>query len=69
MEIINIKLVKNAKIKNRHNNYVFGKQKIMEIYFNDETVRYIDLIAKKDITDVSYLKVQYDESSKITEII
>lgn len=55
--IVKIYELKNAFIENLHHEVGYGKQKVLGIEYKDGTTRYIDLIAKLDITDVDYLNV------------
>ena len=55
--IIEIRKIKNIRIKNIHNNMIYPIQDILEITFENGKERIIDLMSKKDITDINYFKV------------
>lgn len=59
-DIIKIELVKNARIQNTHNSFIFPKQYIIKVYYRNNKLRILDLFSKRDITDIDYFKI-YDE--------
>ena len=56
-DIIKIELIKNVRIKNTHNNFIFPSQNIMKVYFRNNKIRILDLFSCKDITDIDYFEV------------
>lgn len=67
-DIIKIELIKDVRIKNTHNNFIFPKQNIMKVYFRNNKIRVLDLFSCKDITDVDYFEIVKEISSK-TKVI
>lgn len=57
MKIIKIEYVDNVRYKNLHNNMIFPMQSILRIYFNNNTMRVIDLFSEKDTTDIDYYEI------------
>ena len=63
-DIIKIELIKNVRIKNTHNNFIFPSQNIMKVYFRNNKIRILDLFSCKDITDIDYFEVVNGISTK-----
>ena len=63
-DIIEILQVKNVRIKNTHNNYIFPYQNIMKITFRNGETRFLDLFSRRDMTDVDYFKIITTEKTK-----
>lgn len=63
-DIIKIELIKNVRIKNTHNNFIFPIQNIMKVYFRNNKIRVLDLFSCKDITDIDYFEVVNGISTK-----
>ena len=61
-DIIRITKTDFVQVENTHNGFMFPVQNILEIEYRDGGVRVLDLMAQRDITDISYLVVH--ESSK-----
>ena len=57
MKIIKIEYVDNVRYKNLHNNMIFPTQSILKIYFDDNSVRIIDLFSEIDTTDIDYYEI------------
>ena len=68
-DIIKIEQLKNVWIRNLHNGFTVGMQKILCVTYQDNTTSYIDLIAGKDMTNIDYLKVITDKNTKIQKKI
>lgn len=65
MKIIEIKLITHTKIKDyHHNDLSMFETDILEIMFEDRSVRKISLFMDKDITDVDYCEVVKMKRSK-----
>lgn len=62
-KIISITKIDNVRIKNTHNDYLYPTQSILEVDM-DDGYRIIDLIAKKDITDIDYFEVVTTSKTK-----
>ena len=56
-DIIKIFQIKNIRIKNLHNGVIFPPQTIEVIVFRDNSVRVLDLVANRDITDIDYFSI------------
>ena len=41
-DIIKIELLRDARVQNMHNGFVFPKQYIMKIYYRNNSIRIID---------------------------
>lgn len=67
-DIVRITLVRNVHIKNTHDNHLFPLQDIIEIENRGGYVRILDLIADKDITDITYFEVCESEKTKRKDI-
>ena len=58
MKIVEIRKITHVKLKNLHDNRVsFGTDDILEIKFEDGSVRMVDLFMEQDITDVDYAEI------------
>ena len=68
MKIIKIARVKNVKIENLHNGFIFPTQDILRVSFENGDIRTIDLICEKDITDIDYLKVIESDKTRYKNI-
>lgn len=66
MKITKIYKIDNAASRNKHNNVIFFKQKLLAVEFEDGSVRYLDLRAKMDITDIDYFELLIN--AKVTKI-
>lgn len=62
--IIEIKKIKNVRIKNIHNDMIFPTQDLLEITFENGKTRIVDLFSEKDITDMDYFKVVETKRTK-----
>ena len=56
-DIIRITKINNIQIENTHNGLFFPLQSILEIEFRGGATRILDLIAERDITDISYFVI------------
>ncbi len=56
-KIKSIYLLKNAFIKNTHNNCIFDKQEVLVIEYDNKSKSYIDMKANQDITNIDYFEV------------
>lgn len=57
MDIKKITKIKNVKIKNTHNDFMYPSQDILEIEFKNGSIKRLDLLSQKDMTDVDYFEV------------
>ena len=64
-DIIAVEIVKNVRIRNLHNDFLFPKQDIMNVYFRDGKKRTLDLLSQRDFTDIDYFKVENTKSTKV----
>jgi hypothetical protein len=64
-DIVKIELLKNVRIKNMGNGFVFPKQNVMRIYFRNGQMRELDLFSNRDFTDVGYFTTTDVEKAKI----
>lgn len=64
MNIIEIARIKNVRIKNKHNDFIFPTQDILKVCFENGNNRIIDLICEKDITDIDYFEVIESDKTK-----
>lgn len=64
MNIIEIAKIKNVRIKNKHNDFIFPTQDILRVSFENGDIRTIDLICEKDITDIDYFEVIESDRTK-----
>ena len=62
--IIKITKLKNVKIQNTHDDYLFPYQDVIIVEYANKKERTIDLIANKDITDIDYYKVVKTDRTK-----
>ena len=69
MKIIKIEYVDNVRYKNLHNNMIFPMQNILRIYFDNNTMRVIDLFSEKDTTDIDYFEVLETNRTKVRVIM
>ena len=56
-DIIKIELLRDARVQNLHNGFIFPKQYIMKIYYRNNNVRILDLFSQRDITNIDYFKI------------
>ena len=63
-DIIKVELVKDIRVQNTHNNFVFPKQNIMKVYFRNNEIRTLDLFSERDITNIDYFKILEDKKTK-----
>jgi hypothetical protein len=63
-DIIRITKVDNVRVENTHNGFMFPVQNILEIEYRDGGVRVLDLMAQRDISDISYLVVHDSPKTK-----
>lgn len=63
-DIVKILQVKNVRIKNTHNNYIFPYQNIMKIFFRNGESRTLDLFSRRDMTEVDYFEVIETEKTR-----
>ncbi|MBO5120800.1 MAG: hypothetical protein J6C28_03880 [Bacilli bacterium] len=64
-DIIKIELLRDAKVQNMHNGFIFPKQYIMKIYYRNNSIRILDLFSKRDITNIDYFKVLEGTKTKV----
>lgn len=64
-DIIKVELVKNVRIRNLHNDFLFPKQNVMKIYFTNGEIRILDLFSQMDITNVDYFRAEETKNTKI----
>lgn len=64
-DIIKIELLRDARVQNMHNGFVFPKQYIMKIYYRNNSIRILDLFSKRDITNIDYFKVLEGTKTKV----
>ena len=64
-DIVKVELIKNVRVQNTHNGFVFPKQNIMKVYFRSGDIRTLDLFSGRDITDMSYFKIINGLTTKI----
>lgn len=64
-DIVKIELIKNVRVQNTHNGFVFPKQNIMKVYFRNGNIRMLDLFSNRDITDVDYFIIRKGLTTKI----
>jgi hypothetical protein len=62
--IVRISIYKNATIINTHNNSIWPFNHILEIENKKGEKRYLDLNSKRDITDITYFKLDLANSPK-----
>lgn len=62
--IIKITKLKNVRIRNTHDDYLFPYQDVIIVEYANKKERTIDLIANKDITDIDYYKVVKTDRTK-----
>ena len=63
-DIIKIELVKNVRIENLHNNFLFPRQNIINVYFRNGNKRSLDLVSGRDFTEIEYFKVVENITTK-----
>ena len=63
-DIIKVELIKNVRVQNTHNGFVFPKQNIMKICFRNGNVRILDLFSNRDITDIDYFIIRKGLTTK-----
>lgn len=63
-DIIRITKTSNVRVENTHNGFMFPVQNILEIEYRDGGVRVLDLMAQRDISDISYLVVHDSPKTK-----
>lgn len=63
-DIIKIELIKGARIKNTHDNFMFPRQYIIKVSFRNGERRIIDLISGRDTTSIDYYEVIEDDHCK-----
>lgn len=56
-DIVRITKVNNVQIKNLHDEHLFPLQSVLEVENRGGYTRIIDLIADRDITDITYYEV------------
>lgn len=64
-DIIKIELLRDARVQNMHNGFIFPKQYIMKIYYRNNSIRILDLFSKRDITNIDYFKVLEGTKTKV----
>ena len=64
-DIIKIELLRDARVQNMHNGFIFPKQYIMKIYYRNNCIRILDLFSKRDITNIDYFKVLEGTKTKV----
>lgn len=63
-DIIRITLVRNVRVKNLHDGFLFPLQNIIEVEKRGGETRIIDLIADRDITDIDYYEICETKKTK-----
>lgn len=63
-DIIKIELVKNVRIENLHNDFLFPRQNIINVYFRNGNKRSLDLVSGRDFTEIEYFKVVENITTK-----
>lgn len=64
-DIIKIELLRDARVQNLHNGFIFPKQYIMKIYYRNNNVRILDLFSQRDITNIDYFKIIEGTKTKV----
>lgn len=64
-DIIAVEIVKNVRIRNLHNDFLFPKQDIINVYFRNGEKRILDLLSQRDFTNIDYFKVENTKNTKV----
>ena len=66
MNIVEIRLITHTKLRNLHDDRIsVFEQDIMEIHYEDNSVRKIAMFMQKDITDRDYYEIIPTKKTKI----
>lgn len=63
-DIVKIVKLKGIRVKSLHNNRIFMKRDIIRVDYRNGDKRFINTLAKRDMTDIPYFALVYPKKLK-----
>lgn len=63
-DIVKIVKLKGIRVKSLHNNRIFMKRDIIRVDYRNGEKRFINTLAKRDMTDIPYFALVYPKKLK-----